>query len=88
MPVLDKGAWDLVLLDIRTPRVNGLEVFSQIVKRRPELIKKIIVTSGSIADRQVQELLSKHPVPCLPKPYALEDFNHLVRQLLKGPDHG
>jgi two-component system, NtrC family, sensor histidine kinase HydH len=77
-------AWDLVILDIRTPRVSGLDAFRAIIARRPELVSRTMLLSGSIADRDVQEMLAQHPVPVLPKPYGMAEFNDVVRLVLRG----
>ncbi|MBI4861648.1 MAG: response regulator [Candidatus Riflebacteria bacterium] len=83
LPVLATGKWDLVILDVRTPDINGIEVFKQIVARRPELVARTMVVSGSIADEDLQTLLADHPIPCLPKPYSQDQFNDMVRLLLR-----
>jgi signal transduction histidine kinase len=76
--------WDLVILDIRTPNVSGLAAFQAMIEERPELVGRTMLLSGSIADRDVQEVLSEHPVPCLPKPYGLDELTDIVRLLLRG----
>jgi len=83
LPVLATGQWDLVLLDLRIPGVGGVEIFQEIQRIRPDLIGKTMIVSGSIEDRALQELMIAHPIPCLPKPYSVHDFNQIIRLLLR-----
>ena len=81
---LPTGRWDVLILDIRTPRVSGVEVLREMGARRPDLVKRTMLLSGSIADRDVQQVLSEFHVPCLPKPYGMEELTDTVRLLLRG----
>ncbi|MBI4862809.1 MAG: response regulator [Candidatus Riflebacteria bacterium] len=83
LAALEGGKWELVILDLRTPGVSGIDVFQAMVQKRPDLVGRTMVVSGSIEDRALQELLATHPVPCLPKPYSVSDFNNVVRLLLR-----
>ncbi|MBI4865218.1 MAG: response regulator [Candidatus Riflebacteria bacterium] len=80
---LDGGKWDIVILDLRTPGASGVEVLEAMVKRRPDLMNRTMVVSGGLEDRTLQELVLTHPVPCLPKPYTVEEFNDVVLFLLR-----
>lgn len=81
---LPTGRWDVLILDIRTPKVSGVEVLREMGKRRPDLVKRTMLLSGSIADRDVQQVLTEFHVPCLPKPYGMEELTDTVRLLLRG----
>ena len=83
LPLLEHGKWDLVILDLRTPGVSGFDVFQAILERRPDLVGRTMVVSGGIKDRALQDLLMATPVPCLPKPYSVEEFADVVLLLLR-----
>jgi signal transduction histidine kinase len=84
LPILKSGKWDLVILDIRTPGMGGIAFFEEIMKGRPDLGGKTMVVSGCIEDKELQDLLAEHPIPCLPKPYTSQQFDDMVRLLLRG----
>ena len=84
LPVLKTGKWDLVILDVRTPGMGGIATFREILQRRPDLSSRTMVVSGCIEDKELQDLLSDHPLPCLPKPYTSQQFDDMVRLLLRG----
>jgi signal transduction histidine kinase len=81
---LPGGRWDVVILDIRTPKVSGVEGLREIAAKRPDLVPRTMLLSGSIADRDVQEVLTELGVPCLPKPYGMEELSDMVRLLMRG----
>ena len=82
--VLERGRWDLALLDIRIPGTSGIDVFLKIAELRPELVRRTVVVSGAIADTDMQRLLVDYPLPCLLKPYTPDQFNDTIRLLLRG----
>ena len=83
MERIAEGHFDLLVLDIRTPGVDGVAVIETLVRTRPDLAGRTMIVSGCIEDRALQDLLQHHPVPCLPKPYSVHDFNDIVRLLLR-----
>ncbi len=71
---------DAILLDLNLPRMNGLEVYRNIRRLRPDT--KVIVISGNITPETRQELTSLGQKDFIPKPYSLEDLAFRLRELL------
>ncbi|MGC4072153.1 MAG: PAS domain S-box protein [Nibricoccus sp.] len=71
---------DAILLDLNLPRMNGLEVYRNIQRLRPDA--KVIVISGNITPETRQELVSLGQKDFIPKPYSLEDLAFRLRELL------
>lgn len=71
----------LVLLDLRLPRVDGLEVLRQ-MKADPDLraIPVVILTTSS-AERDVMEGYNHHASSYLVKPVDFEQFTRLMDAL-------
>lgn len=71
----------LVLLDLRLPRVDGLEVLKEI-KGHPELRKiPTIILTTSDAERDLAKAYEHHANSYLTKPVGFEDFSRLLRDL-------
>jgi signal transduction histidine kinase len=83
LPRLADRRWDLVILDLKTPGVGGVEILQHIADRHPDLVHRTMVVSGGLEDRALQDILAVIPVPCLPKPYSVHEFNDVVRFLLR-----
>ena len=70
------GSIDLLLTDMRMPRMGGAALVEQIRKERPEI--RILVMAGLVGDR-----LPQHPF--LAKPFSAEVFRTKVREVLDPP---
>jgi CheY-like chemotaxis protein len=72
---------DLVLLDLRLPRVDGLEVLRQI-KSDPELHRlPVVVLTTSDAERDVAAAYEFHANSFLTKPVDFQTFSQLLKDL-------
>lgn len=72
---------DLVLLDLRLPRLDGLEVLRE-VKNHPALgTTPIVVLTTSDAERDVTAALAYDASSFLTKPMDCERFGQLIRDL-------
>ena len=72
---------DLVLLDLRIPKIDGLTVL-ETIKANPDLndIPVVVLTSSS-ARRDVTRAYSHHVNSYLVKPLEFEAFTNLMRDL-------
>lgn len=80
MLMSEPAAIDAILLDLNLPRMNGLEVYRNIRRLRPDT--KVIVISGNITPEARQELVSLGQNDFIPKPYSLEDLAFRLRDVL------
>ncbi len=72
---------DLVILDLRLPRVSGLAVLERL-KADPELMMvPVVVFTSSNAPADVDGAYQRHANSYLVKPIDLEEFNAQVRSL-------
>jgi hypothetical protein len=70
---------DLVILDQTLPRLSGVQVLVEMVKRRPDV--NVVMSSGNEVELPASV---GRPIPFLPKPYALGDLKTAVRKALSG----
>lgn len=72
---------DLVLLDLRLPKVNGLDVLEKI-KTSKELQKiPVVVLSTSGADKDIELAYERHANSYMIKPSAFSNFKDLMEEL-------
>jgi CheY-like chemotaxis protein len=62
----------LVLLDIKMPKQNGLEVTREIKRVRPDI--KIIIVTGYASPEIAQEAISVGADDYIPKPFASKEI--------------
>ena len=77
-----KKNYDLCISDIRTPRMNGIELYQQLEDENPEAVKKFIFTTGDVLSAKVKEFLEETGRLYLPKPFTPEDLRAIVRKAL------
>jgi DNA-binding NtrC family response regulator len=78
---LQKAAWDIVLLDIRMPGMDGMELQRRIWKLLPDVVVIMITAFGSI-DTAVQAL-KEGAYDYVTKPVDPEKLSRLVRRALE-----
>ena len=81
---LDKiaaGGYGVMLLDLRMPGLDGIEVLRRVAKERPE-IKVIIITAYGSIDLAV-EAMKLGAVDFLQKPFDVAQVREMVRRILE-----
>jgi CheY-like chemotaxis protein len=74
-----KKIYDLCISDIRTPRMNGIELFRQLENECPGAANKFIFTTGDVLSDIVKTFLEETGRPYLPKPFVPEDLRAIVK---------
>ncbi len=82
MAQLETKAIDLVLLDLKMPGVNGVEVLRFIRQHRPQT-KVIVITGFDDEYRGMVESLGVHGF--LNKPFGIEALTHTIEKVLQHP---
>jgi len=82
--MLAKRKYDLCLIDIRTPIMNGKELYQHIEEKYPKLTDKIVFTTGDVLDEKLTSLLKGTNKEYLPKPFTPDELKAIVRQVLEG----
>jgi FixJ family two-component response regulator len=77
---LAEKSYGLMLLDLRMPGINGMEVLKRVPEIRPEVKVVIITAYGSI--EAAVEAMKLGAVDFLQKPFDAEDVRNLVSSLL------
>ncbi len=80
--MLSKKGYDLCLIDIRTPVMNGKELYQHIKEKHPEFDSKVIFTTGDVLSDNIKAFLEETNRPCLPKPFTPDELRATVRQTL------
>lgn len=72
---------DLVLLDLRLPKIDGLQVLEKI--KSTDVIRTIpvVILSSSSSERDIAAAYSRHANSYLVKPIDFQSFNELMGEL-------
>jgi DNA-binding NtrC family response regulator len=83
---LQDGEFGGVISDIRMPgAVNGADVHDWIAVNRPDLKQRMILISGDTANNETQALLANSQVPCIEKPFRVQNFISIVESTFGKP---
>jgi DNA-binding response OmpR family regulator len=80
--MLMKQDYDLLLVDIKTPVMDGKQLYYYIKNRYPQLVNKIIFTTGDVMGNDTQDFLKQTGRPFLLKPFSPDELNALVKETL------
>ena len=76
--------YDLILLDLRMPDMSGIEVYERIGIISPALQRKVVCVTGDVVSSQNEAFLHETGIPCVAKPFGVNDLMRQVRQVLEG----
>jgi len=82
--MLGETDYDLCLIDIRTPIMNGNELYQHILDKYPGFAGKVIFTTGDVLDEKLTSLLDGSKRPYLPKPFTPDELRSIVKEALEG----
>lgn len=71
---------DVVFCDLMMPGVSGMEVFTTVAQRRPEIASRFVFMTGGAFTPQAREFLKQTPLICLEKPFEIHQIRDLVRE--------
>ena len=74
--------YDLIFSDLRMPELDGVGLYRALERRQPDLLRRLIVITGTSVDPDYESFLAATHVPFLEKPFNLAALEALARQVL------
>ena len=81
--MVEKQQYGLYLLDIKMPVMTGKELYQWLEEKHPQLISRVIFTSGSVVTGDTQRFLEQTGRPSLPKPFTAAELRTIIRETLR-----
>jgi CheY-like chemotaxis protein len=74
--------FDLVICDLKMPRVDGMTFYRAIAAAAPSLARRVIFVTGDVAGTDAERFLEESGCRWLAKPFRLADLLRAVRETL------
>ncbi|MBD3867686.1 MAG: response regulator [Acidobacteria bacterium] len=76
------GEFDLVVADLRMPRMDGQELYERVAEEMPEMIRRFVFATGDMASEATLAFLEGLPNGILVKPLQVETVRHVLGKAL------
>ncbi len=80
--VLRANTFDVLLVDHRMPRMDGIEFHRRAVELRRDLAGRIVFMTGDATDPDLREIVDHSPARVLDKPFELDDVARIVAEVI------
>jgi DNA-binding response OmpR family regulator len=81
--MIKKKQYHICLIDIRTPKMSGAELYQWLLKQYPQVANHVIFTTGSVIDEKTVTFIELSGRPFLPKPFTPNELTAVVEESLK-----
>ena len=81
-PACVRRRYDVVICDLKMPRVDGMTLYRAIAAATPALARRVIFVTGDVAGTDAERFLEDSGCRWLAKPFRLGDLLRAVRETL------
>ena len=81
--MVERKPYDLCLIDIRMPAMNGKELYEWLQEKHPQLTRGVIFTTGDVLGGDIGSFLEASGRPFLPKPFSPDGLKAIVKETLQ-----
>ncbi len=64
------------------PDMGGKALYAWLKNRKPHLADRVLVTTGDTVSRETKAFLDETGLPCLVKPFSVQDARNLISEIL------
>ena len=76
--LLSKNDYDIILLDVRMPEIDGIELYKWIKENKSHLTENIIFLTGDIENEKTRGFLKLTGMPALSKPFGTIELLNII----------
>jgi len=81
---IEESAYDLIIVDINMPLVDGIDFYLRAVRKSPEMKKKFLFMTGDIyGEQEALDMFVKTENSVLKKPFTKDIFLKAVAETLQ-----
>jgi DNA-binding response OmpR family regulator len=77
-------SYDVVITDLRMPGLSGIDLHARLERERPELLRRLILSTGDSVSPEAAAFLRRAACPVLSKPFELAELRAMVERVVGG----
>ncbi len=81
--MINKDHYDLCLIDILTPKMNGRQLYQWLLGTHPQLADKVVFCTGMAMEGNIKKFLRKNGRPLLLKPFSPDELVNTIHKMLR-----
>ena len=79
---IDSEDYDLIICDLRMPKVDGSQIYQFVQRHRPEFVNRLIFSSGDTVSVENHRFLEMTGCHFLAKPFLLKELQQVISKAL------
>jgi len=84
LDLIRRKPYDLLVCDLRMPHLDGASLYRELLRMESPLSQRLVFITGDVLLPSTIEFLESCKVPCLAKPFLVEELKELVHAALAG----
>ena len=72
---------DVIICDIKMPGITGMDLYYRLERERPELVRRLLVSTGDVTSPDVANFLQHARAQVLEKPFELPTLGKVVEEI-------
>jgi PAS domain S-box-containing protein len=80
--VLQRRGFDVIISDVRMPGMSGRELLERLQRDRPDLVARVVLTTGDTVAPDTAALLKESGVPTVTKPFDFAVLERVIREVV------
>jgi two-component system NtrC family sensor kinase len=80
---VEGGHYDLIVSDLKMPRMDGIQLFGALRDRHPALAARIMFVTGDVIGTDAERFLADSGCRWLAKPFRLGELLRIAREVMK-----
>jgi CheY-like chemotaxis protein len=80
LTLISGQAYDLVICDLKMPKLDGPSLHRRLVDARPALARRMVFVTGDVAGTEAERFLEESGCRWLAKPFRLRDLVRVARE--------